>query len=531
MSYTVSRIASHVYSHVTDGLVKLQEFGHDIVNEFVLDVDTPSLKTILRRTNIHVHHHKNQQGMYNINALRPLILALGIWVPASEWDAFLVEIMPVPVITIDDDVVDQPRALVLRPEEHREHDNAIVHGADQFGSGSGPRLPHRIQSALEKLSVGQYQIAEYVHQTETRLMQLEADDMKLRQKIEIEKKKYKRINESKNYWQTEALTLREKMKKTEKAIALGPKRGAGRYFSMEGGFFTAVQKNGASGAGAQAVADILNLEASRKTIVWWENKAGTALIAATRSFHQSCIETCRDALSAGLWTFFTLAFSGDATNSDIFQNSKVQSMFLAATYFAADLGLGVEDLSTRFLRHNERWLDVQICKGHDTDHNYHLMLKQLIIAGAPHWLVNMGAMLHAVCVLGDNGPDQKGTRKKIKHQVAQLPRGLCFDGCCLKHQVGLLSKTSYVASDDIAKELGIQYKYFSTMAKAMNFWREPGHSKDIFARWKDCRGNMIYYATVPGVPNIWPDPDMFPKASNPSKSSEWAGNGVGGQVR
>ena len=125
------------------------------------------------------------------------------------------------------------------------------------------------------------------------------------------------------------------------------------------------------------------------------------------------------------------------------------------------------------------------------------VLKQLQHLGLSfHWRsTKQLPTTHAYIYTSDAGPDQIGCRgiiKQIVHMhMSESSTSYFFDNDCLKHQLQLVVKGLLIHSDRWAAELGMPFKYFGTLAKWMNVWRDSGFANQVFHVAKRRYGNML----------------------------------------
>jgi hypothetical protein len=107
------------------------------------------------------------------------------------------------------------------------------------------------------------------------------------------------------------------------------RRGSKRL-SVKGTLALAIRKNMANVGGADLGAVILE-DLGKKAVYKSEMDLAGSFIAAFRSFHETCEEDMKDGPNAS-FAVACHAFSSDATNSSVWQQSKLHSTLLQSSY-------------------------------------------------------------------------------------------------------------------------------------------------------------------------------------------------------
>ena len=92
--------------------------------------------------------------------------------------------------------------------------------------------------------------------------------------------------------------------------------------------------------------------------------------------------------------------------------------------------------------------------------------------------------IHIFLNAGDDGPDQRGTRNAIHSMFASrrdFDFQLFLSAICLKHQFHLAVSSQLKLCDEIVKNWGASWKYFSTVATISHVWR--AHLARIRKTW------------------------------------------------
>ena len=76
----------------------------------------------------------------------------------------------------------------------------------------------------------------------------------------------------------------------------------------------------------------------------------------------------------------------------------------------------------------------------------------------------------------DAGSDQAGARRIIASEVLACLCILHFQEDCLSHQNHLAWKRNVLVSESSLKFLGSECKYFPSIAKVVNIWRDSGRA-------------------------------------------------------
>ena len=93
--------------------------------------------------------------------------------------------------------------------------------------------------------------------------------------------------------------------------------------------------------------------------------------------------------------------------------------------------------------------------------------------------------MHIFLNVGDCGPDQAGLRGSLQTQFAADAYEFMLLFClgCMKHQFHLIARGQLSLVDVVLKQLGKDYKYFTSVATMSHTWR--GHLKKVRAAWGD----------------------------------------------
>ncbi|CAJ1440642.1 unnamed protein product [Effrenium voratum] len=146
-------------------------------------------------------------------------------------------------------------------------------------------------------------------------------------------------------------------------------------------------------------------------------------------------------------------FSGDATNSSIWQRQKLQGLEASSAVLVDQKALASCNYASAF--------STLSCMRGDLPKEY----------------------LHIFCNTSDSGPDQSGTRSFLRTLFAQpgFEDSLFVGIACLKHQYHLVARGQLQLIDQILKKAGKKYKYFSSLATLGHSWR--GHLAKLRKSW------------------------------------------------
>lgn len=126
--------------------------------------------------------------------------------------------------------------------------------------------------------------------------------------------------------------------------------------------------------------------------------------------------------------------------------------------------------------------------------------------------------VHIFLNAGDDGPDQRGTRRAIHSAFASRQDfgfQLFFSVLCLKHQFHLAVRSQLKLCDASAKKWSSSWKYFSSVATLSHVWR--AHLAKIRKTWWNQHGdepgigdNPATFKTPPlAIAGRWASIDSF----------------------
>ena len=281
-----------------------------------------------------------------------------------------------------------------------------------------------------------------------------------------------------------------------------------RSLSIRGGYALGIKRQTGFNVGGEALAIILDVGAAHNTANRWEIKSSDALCAHTRAYYRTCDEVLSEAAIHGEYCFRVLGMKGDATNSDVFQHSKVQTLEIRCSYYN-----GGQDLLKNYnanadlldlLESHTYWADVLVVEDSTGEGCFSLVAKQLQNAGVQKHImfdeVLPDEVEDAYTYCSDGGPDQKWFRARL-YECAVGADSYFFDSDCLKHHVHIMVKNALRRIDQSCKTFNLPYSYFSTVAKWMNWWRTTGNAKKIQLEWErryGCHSALKYVSRMPG---------------------------------
>ena len=325
----------------------------------------------------------------------------------------------------------------------------------------------------------------------------------LRSQLAASQAKLRAARKRENYWRQECQTLRAK------ASALNPSAGSTLVD-------LAVRRN-LSHCAAQGTASTLGLDVHRSTVIRWEMKVAAAIVAESRLFHKGCSER----VSEASWSVAVHSFKGDATNSGVLQQSKLQAFELASCYLLDDPDSPLHDMyahagdvsSLPGWQGHKIWGDIQKVQDQTGLGTEGMAEKQLQSCGCKHWGASSASQqqpplqnLRAWIYVSDAGPDQVKA-SQLAQLAAMGSRGtdFFFKQLCWLHQSQLIVKLTLVAVDYAIKHLDIAFsgKYAAGVCKLLHLWRSTNNPSIVFQKWSELYGDaaaMKYASKVPPKP-------------------------------
>jgi len=312
----------------------------------------------------------------------------------------------------------------------------------------------------------------------SQICKLEADNQILSHEVQRLKNELKNTARNRDYWKNKALELEATYSahQAAAAIKMGP---AKRYLSVSGGVQMAVRRN-CGNASALAVSSLLGVDVSHVTLSTWEQRCAAALMLEARLYFQTAATNMGDIIAAGGFAFAIHRVSGDATNSKVFKQSKVQCLEVNARhYFAANAAASSEDVE---VEHLSVWPDLQIVEDGTGAGCLAMVEKQIAACGCPSWRAAQPSTASVWCYTSDAGTDQKMFRRLVLNQLAQQNLANYFFSIdCLMHQVHLIICRQLSSVDKLLKALGVPFPgaYWSGITKLMHLWRDTGMTRTV----------------------------------------------------
>lgn len=271
----------------------------------------------------------------------------------------------------------------------------------------------------------------------------------------------------------------------------------GRYLTPNGSVAVAIRRNFGNVAGAD-FGHVLLDDVSRFTVHRCEVKAASALMASAHSFYAPVWAWLNDDTDFNLTTH---AFRSDATNSGIWQRQKLCALELESAYLEELPASRDFSWDWQFLfNHQKRLADIQPVADGSGPGTIGMLLKALSGLGCPTWqdLLDQDESgkpvrgIHWYCFTSDCGADQVAAKKALQVDL-QHAKNIIFIGAdCLEHQDHLIALGALKHIDAALKHTGRRWKYFSSLAKISNVWRD--NSPAIYREWTRQHGVASAFA-------------------------------------
>ena len=285
--------------------------------------------------------------------------------------------------------------------------------------------------------------------------------------------------------------------------------GKSNKLTMEGSFALAIRKNIGT-CSARALGATLLDSASHSTVTSSEIRCAAALLGHARVLCKQAYGSYGSLVADGerqpapgprqdgqprdLDDFHVVvaAFRADATNTIIAMENKVHNLE-AEILSKARAGDACHDEGPLKQQADLQYLpDCTAAAVHAT------IVKQLHSLGIKHWLdpdvVNAPQIrpevrqVYAFCATTDQGPDQASMKRISQAEVAPYDHIQFWSVDCTMHQVQLVTRSGLTLVDEELKRMGKSYKYFGSLAKLANTWREC--HKAIFQQWCTSWGDL-----------------------------------------
>ena len=251
------------------------------------------------------------------------------------------------------------------------------------------------------------------------------------------------------------------------AISKGP---LDQRLTKQGCIALAVRRN-CSNIAAADLGSVLLADISRWSVVRAEVSASLALQGSCANYWKHEAEQMER--GAGL---SVTSLTSDATGAGMWRKQKVSTCDLESSMLMRADGVDDEIVSIR------RQADLVAVKRTNAEDTLAVLCKHLDSLGAPHFLNKpCNASVRVWLYTSDRGPDQIAMRKLIHKQLLALPNVLFFASDCMEHALHLIVKASVVLTDRWLRSMGRQYKYFSSLTKITQVWRD--HTQDVYDVW------------------------------------------------
>lgn len=184
-----------------------------------------------------------------------------------------------------------------------------------------------------------------------------------------------------------------------------------------------------------------------------------------------------------------IAFSGDASNARIYNNSKIHNMVVDCTYMRAPSDIVKERLPCDSSVDLEKRLrtvpDLQIQRDSSGRGTYRLLNKHLHSVSIPCWdrptpaqpaddeghLRTWEVWLYT----SNQGPNRTHARKLIAAAMLWQPRRVMRQWSCAMHNPHLLVKQLLESTDAFLLSCGVDHTYLTTLARIVNLRHESGY--------------------------------------------------------
>ena len=252
---------------------------------------------------------------------------------------------------------------------------------------------------------------------------------------------------------------------------------------------------------------VFRTDVSKDTVYRCEVQTQAALLASSQSFFDHVKEAWSAVDAAGVLgapeMVSCISYRHDATNSSIWQRRKLQTMQVHSassvdpTLAERARELDFDDVFVAVRRYPDL-LPVEVATMLGT---MSLVLKQLRAAGCFDWRMlqcvawaKAGVFVINDC--SDNGGDCAALKRQIEVECFFASNVLAWPTDCLIHSYHLAVRSSFGLIDSLLQGTR-SWRYFSTVAKIMNVWREvlPG----FFATFRQFYGAQACRVTRFGL--------------------------------
>jgi len=223
--------------------------------------------------------------------------------------------------------------------------------------------------------------------------------------------------------------------------------------------------------------------------------AAAALTGSSWRFYKDMLEFWqKQAVTASSFQLAIHAIQSDATNSSIWRRQKLHTTRICSAYALDGAEPGPWDDNFCAI---SRYSDIQVVASGSAANTLAIIEKQMRALQCPTWddmLVSLRLGVfgdtedHYTTYLyeSDAGRDEVAVRKHLEHKLSQVPSIFFVHGNCLLHQCAIIDLGEFALIDAYLLRAGKKYRYFATLAKLVNCWREQAQS--MFSIWAATHG-------------------------------------------
>ena len=217
---------------------------------------------------------------------------------------------------------------------------------------------------------------------------------------------------------------------------------------------------------------------SKDTVIRAEIKTAAAILGSTFSYWEHELQVAN--VDAERFGFSTTSITCDATGAGAWKKKKVSTCCIESSFLDSQDG---------YLQHIKRLCDTLPVDSGNTAATLGILLKHMQSIHCPSWrgVPSNSRFVRLFLYTSDRGPDQVGVRCFIKEETASIPNVLFFDADCCEHQLHLIIKDGLKAADCFLKASKKSYKYFSSLTKVVQLWRE--NAQAIKDKWAERYGD------------------------------------------
>jgi hypothetical protein len=264
----------------------------------------------------------------------------------------------------------------------------------------------------------------------------------------------------------------------------------------------AVRRNISSIAAAD-LGHALLADMSRNVVTASETFLGAIRIGAFRVFHETqeseMISVCTE--HPEVLGVAVHAYSSDATNSSVWQQSKLFSTEVESSYFHVD-----SEFDSVLPGHSKKaFADIQRVGESNAEACQSLLDNQLESVGVPlPWQMDKANkvlpsnVVRLLLCTGDGGPDQRKYKSIMKSTTNKMPSVLFIPNLCNMHNAQLIIKVGLRVIDSWCSAAKLPWKYYSGLAKLVHCWRE--NVKDVYNLWVGAFGAVDANRSVGKLP-------------------------------